>query len=182
MKTTPSLFDPKKAARANGKRGQEVRKEKEAPDAYAVPKKRKPGQRKLNADTDDQAAALEALAAIGIKDAILPAISVAVETSNAVLEALDEKHSWATAREEGAKANEFWTEETVRVRDDNRKRFLDLADAQRACAIHLMTVATGGDAPAEALICFVGWNDFKIQAEINDAWEKAKAFFQGAGR
>jgi hypothetical protein len=103
------MLDLKKAARENGKRGQEVRKEKEAPDAYAVPKKRKPGQRKLNADTDDQASALEALAAMGIKDAILPAVSIVVETSNAVLEALDSKCRWAAAREEGVKANEFWT-------------------------------------------------------------------------
>lgn len=163
---TPSMFDSKKAARANGKHGQEVRKVNESPDAYAVPKKRKPGQRKLNADTNDHESALAALAVMGILDAILPAVSIPVETSNAVLEALDSKLSWATAREEGAKANEFWTAETARVRDENRKVFLDLDDAKRACAIHLMTVATGGDAPADALICFVGWADAKVQAEI----------------
>jgi hypothetical protein len=121
-----------------------------------VPKKRKPGQRKLNADTNDQESALAALAGMGIADAILPAVSIPVETSNAVLEALDSKLSWATAREEGVKANEFWTAETARVRDENRNVFLNLDDAKRACAIHLMVVATGGDAPAEALICFVG--------------------------
>lgn len=172
MKDPSPMLDLKKAARANGKRGQEVRKVNEAPDAYAVPKKRKPGQRKLNADTDDQASALEALSAMGIKDAILPAVSIVVETSNAVLEALDSKCRWAAAREEGVKANEFWTAETARIRDENRKVFVDLNDSQRACAIHLMTVATGGDAPAEALICFVGWNDYKIQTEIRRLREK----------
>lgn len=171
-KKIPTLFDARKAQQAAGLDGQAVRKVNEAPDAYAVPKKRKPGQRKLNADTDDQASALEALAAMGIKDSILPAVSIVVETSNAVLEALDSKCRWAVAREEGVKANEFWTAETARIRDENRKVFLNLNDAQRACAIHLMTVATGGDAPAEALICFVGWNDVKIQAEIKRLREK----------
>ena len=171
-KKIPTLFDARKAQQAAGADGQAVRKVNEAPDAYAVPKKRKPGQRKLNADTDDQASALEALSAMGIKDAILPAVSIVVETSNAVLEALDSKCRWAAAREEGVKANEFWTAETARIRDENRKVFVDLNDSQRACAIHLMTVATGGDAPAEALICFVGWNDYKFQTEIRRLREK----------
>jgi hypothetical protein len=144
-----------------------------------VPKKRKPGQRKLNADTNDQESALAALAGMGIADAILPAVSIPVETSNAVLEALDSKLSWATAREEGVKANEFWTAETARVRDENRNVFLNLDDAKRACAIHLMVVATGGDAPAEALICFVGWADTNVQAEIQTIASKVRVLETG---
>lgn len=168
---TQSLFDPKKAAKESGKKGQAIRKDKEADGAYAV-KKLKPGQRKLNQETDSQTSALAALSEMGIKDAIMPAISVAVETANEVNAAIESGSTWLVAIEEGRKANEFWTAETAKVRDENRQTFLNLNDTFRAGAIHLMTVATGGDTPADSLVCFIGWADHKVQAEIKRLKQK----------
>lgn len=160
----------KKAQREFGELGQQIRKQR-ALEPYKV-KKDNRGKRPVKVDDTRQLAIKSLQADFGIQDAILPALSIAIETANEVEGIFDGGGTWEDARMAGVKTNEFWKDQTMKVRDANLMAFNKMNPEQQSAAIHLMTVATGGDPVVPALVAFIGWTSEDARKAVRSIKEK----------
>jgi len=162
----------KKAQQEFGALGQQVRKMKVL-DPYKLQRDRR-GKRPVKMDTEMEVALQSLRTDFGIHDAITPALAVAIETANEVASVLDEGGTWEQAREAGIRTNEFWRDQTRKVCAGNLDAFLKLTPERKAGAIHLMTVATGGDSVDSALVTFIGFDSLAAREAVMDLKKKLK--------